>query len=134
MEAFSVDYVVLPNGRVPAREFIDSLHDEAAAKLDAFIQRLRVYGTRMHGKFVRKLTDDILELRVKHFDRIFRLLFFYQPGRLIVVTSGFQKKTEQTPPSEIARAEALRELWLKYRNRYPESDAERKKLLEDGRL
>jgi len=134
VEAFSVDYVVLPNGRVPAREFIDSLHDEAAAKLDAFIQRLRVYGTRMHGKFVRKLTDDILELRVKHFDRIFRLLFFYQPGRLIVVTSGFQKKTEQTPPSEIARAEALRELWLKYRNRYPESDAERKKLLEDGRL
>ena len=88
----------------------------------------------MHGKFVRKLTDDILELRVKHFDCIFRLLFFYQPGRLIVVTSGFQKKTEQTPPSEIARAEALRELWLKYRNRYPESDAERKKLLEDGRL
>jgi len=73
----------------------------------------------MQGKFVKKLTNDLLELRVKHFDRIFRILFFYQPGMLIVITSGFQKKTEQTPPAEIAKAERLRKLWIKYRNRYP---------------
>jgi phage-related protein len=48
----------------------------------------------MQGKFVKKLTDDIFELRVKKFDRIFRVLFFYQAGMLIVITSGFQKKTE----------------------------------------
>jgi phage-related protein len=37
---------------------------------------------------------------------------------LIVITSGFQKKTEQTPAGEIAKAEQLRKLWLKYRNHY----------------
>jgi phage-related protein len=58
---------------------------------------------------------------VKQFDRVFRVLFFYQPGMLIVITSGFQKKTQETPRGEIARAERLRKLWLKYRNRYPES-------------
>ena len=102
-----------------------TLDDKAAARVDAFIERLRVYGNRMEGKFVKKLTGDIFELRVKQFDRIFRILFFYQPGMLIVITSGFQKKTQETPLAEIARAERLRKLWLKYRNRYPASENER---------
>src|ERR1700677_1015464 len=117
-EEFRIEYVELPNGRMPAREFVDSLDDNAAARVDAFIERLRIYGDRMQGNFVKKLTYDIFELRVKQFDRIFRVLFFYQPGMLIVITSGFQKKTEQTPPAEITKAEELRKLWMKYRNRY----------------
>jgi ribosome-binding protein aMBF1 (putative translation factor) len=63
---FTIDYVELPNGRRgPAREFVDSLDDKAAARIDAFIERLRIYGNRMHGKFVKKITGDIFELRVK---------------------------------------------------------------------
>jgi len=116
---FTIEYVMLPNGRVPAREFVDSLDDKTAARIDAFIERLRVYGNRIEGKFVKKLSEDIFELRVKQFDRIFRVLFFYQPGMLIVITSGFQKKSQDIPPSEIGRAEELRRLWLEYRNRYP---------------
>jgi phage-related protein/DNA-binding XRE family transcriptional regulator len=106
---FTVEYVELPNGRLPAREFVDSLDDKAAARIDAFIERLRVYGNRMQGKFVKKLTGDIFELRVKQFDRIFRVLFFYQPGMLIVITSGFQKKTQETPPAEIYEGRAAKE-------------------------
>jgi len=128
---FTIEYVELPNGRMPAREFVDSLDEKAAARIDAFIERLRVYGNRMQGKFVKKLTDDIFELRVKQFDRIFRILFFYQPGMLVVVTSGFQKKTQETPPGEIARAEQLRKLWLKYRNRYTGSQKEREAILKE---
>lgn len=128
---FSIEYVELPNGRIPAREFVDSLDDKAAARIDAFIERLRTYGNRMQGKFVKKLTEDIFELRVKQFDRIFRVLFFYQPGMLIVITSAFQKKTELTPPAEIARAEKLCRLWLKYRNQYSGSQREREAILKE---
>ncbi len=128
---FTIEYVELPNGRVPAREFVDSLDDKAAARIDAFIERLRIYGNRMQGKFVKKLTDDIFELRVKQFDRIFRVLFFYQPGMLIVITSGFQKKTQQTPQSEITRAEQLKKLWMKYRNRYTGSQKEKEAILKE---
>lgn len=132
MEAeFTIEFVELPNGRVPAREFLDSLDDKAAARIDAFIERLRIYGNRMQGKFVKKLTNDVFELRVKQFDRIFRVLFFYQRGMLIVITSGFQKKTEQTPTSEITRAEQLRRLWLKYRNRYPGSPKDREAISKE---
>ena len=128
---FTIEYVELPNGRAPAREFVESLDDKAGARIDAFIERLRTYGNRMEGKFVKKLTDEFFELRVKQFDRIFRVLFFYQPGRLIVITSGFQKKTEQTPPAEIVRAERLKRLWLKYRNRYSVSQKERDALAKE---
>jgi phage-related protein len=128
---FTIEYVELPNGRVPAREFVDSLDDKGAARTEAFIERLRIYGNRMQGKFVKKLTNDIFELRIKQFDRIFRVLFFYQPGMLIVITSGFQKKTEQTPQSEITRAEQLRTLWMKYRNRYTGSQKEREAIVKE---
>ena len=128
---FSIEYVELPNGRMHAREFVDSLDDKAAARIDAFIDRLRVYGSRMQGQFVKKLTPDIFELRVKQFDRIFRILFFYQPGTLIVITSGFQKKTEKTPLAEIARAEKLRKLWLRYRNRYLGSQSDRETISKE---
>jgi phage-related protein len=127
---FTIEYVELQNGRMPAREFVDSLDDKAAARIDAFIERLRIYGNRMQGKFVKKLTSDIFELRVKQFDRIFRILFFYQPGMLIVITSGFQKKTQETPQAEITRAEQLRKLWMKYRNRYTGSQTEREAILK----
>jgi phage-related protein len=128
---FTTEYVELPNGRAAAREFVDSLDGKAAARIDAFIDRLHVYGNRMQGKFVKKLTDDIFELRVKQFDRIFRVLFFYQSGMLIVITSGFQKKTQETPPGEIARGEQLRKLWMKYRNRYTGSQKEREAILKE---
>jgi phage-related protein len=128
---FTIEYVELPNGRMPAREFVDSLDDKATARIDAFIERLRIHGNRMAGKFATKLTDEIFELRVKQFDRIFRILFFYQPGMLIVITSGFQKKTQRTPPGEIARAAQLMKLWMKYRNRYSVSKVEMEAILKE---
>ena len=99
--------------------------------MDVFIERLRIYGNRMQGKFVKKVTNEIFELRVKQFDRIFRILFFYQPGMLIVITSGFQKKTQETPAGEITRAEQLRKLWMKYRNRYTGPEKGREAILKE---
>lgn len=118
-------------GGHPHESSWNSLDDKAAARIDAFIDRLGIFGTRMQGKFVKKLTDELFELRVKQFDRIFRVLFFYQPGMLIVITSAFQKKTDQTPPAEIARAEKLRRLWMKYRNRYSGSQKEIEAILKE---
>lgn len=48
---FAIEYVELPTGRMPAPEFVDSLDDKAAARIDAFIESLRVYGNRMQEKF-----------------------------------------------------------------------------------
>jgi len=50
---------------------------------------------------------------------------------LIVITPGFQKKTEQAPRGEFSRAEQLRKLWMKYRNRYTGSQKEREAILKE---
>jgi phage-related protein len=130
---FRIEYVELPNGRIPARNFIDSVDDKAAARIDAFIEPADLR-QQMQGKFVKKISTEIFELRVKQFDRIFRVLFFYQPGGLVIIASAFQKKTEQTPPGEIAKAEKLRSLWLKYRNWYEGSQAENERILREVNL
>jgi phage-related protein len=87
--------------------------------------------TKQPGKFVNKLTGDVFELRVKQFDRIFHVLFFCQPGMLIVITSGFQKKAQQAPQDEITRAEQLKKLWMKYRSSYTGSQKEREAVLKE---
>ena len=40
---------------------------------------------------------------------IYRILGFFDKGDLIVLTNGFQKKTQKTPASEIQRAEKYME-------------------------
>ena len=50
---------------------------------------------------------------------------------LIVITCGFQKKTERTPRAEIARAERLKKLWIKWRNRYSGTQKEREAILKE---
>ena len=51
-------------------------------------------------------TDDLWEIRIKHDRNIYRLLCFFDGKTLVVVASGFQKKTQKTPRQEIKTAEA----------------------------
>jgi phage-related protein len=49
-------------------------------------------------------TDDIWEVRVQIGGNIFRLLGFIEGDRLVIITNGFQKKTQKTPRREIELA------------------------------
>jgi len=49
-------------------------------------------------------TDGLYEIRVKQSSNIYRIFCFFDKGNLIIVTSGFQKKTQKTPKSEIEKA------------------------------
>jgi hypothetical protein len=127
---FTIEYVELPDGRAPAREFVDSLDDKAAARLDAFIERLRVYGNRVQDKFVKQLTGDIFELRVA-----IRPDF---PGSLFLSARnanrdylGFSEKDRTDSANRDREAIELRRLWMKYRNHYTGSQKEREAILKE---
>ncbi|WP_423148974.1 type II toxin-antitoxin system RelE/ParE family toxin [Rubrolithibacter danxiaensis] len=49
-------------------------------------------------------TDGLYEIRVKLGSDIFRIFCFLDEGKLMVLTNGFQKKTQKTPKLEIERA------------------------------
>lgn len=60
-----------------------------------------------HFKHLTK-TDGLWEIRVSANNGIFRIFCFFDKGNLVVLLSGFQKKTQKTPKSEMKRAERLK--------------------------
>ena len=68
-------------------------------------------------KFLKHLnnTDGLWEVRVSAGNGIFRIFCFFDDGNLIILLSGFQKKTQKTPKNEIKKAELLKKEY--YENR-----------------
>ena len=52
-------------------------------------------------------TNGLFEIRVQLGNNIFRIFCFFDGNKLVVLLSGFQKKTPQTPRKEIKKAENL---------------------------
>ena len=52
-------------------------------------------------------TNGLFEIRIQLGNNIFRVFCFFDGNRLVVLLSGFQKKTQKTPRSEIVRAARL---------------------------
>jgi phage-related protein len=54
-------------------------------------------------------TDGLFEIRVQQGSDIFRIFCFFDQGQLVVITNGFQKKTQKTPKPEIEKALKIKE-------------------------
>ena len=68
-------------------------------------------------QYLKKLegTDGLWEVRTEFGGDAFRLLGFWEAGRLIILTNGFAKKTPKTPERELALAEQRRRDYLNRR-------------------
>lgn len=66
-------------------------------------------------KFLKKLTntDGLWEVRISAGNGIFRIFCFFDKGNLIILLSGFQKKTQKTLTKEIKKAERLKKEYYK---------------------
>ena len=97
--------------------FLDDLQQRASTNKDAriqhkqiiqYIQLLEDHGTRLGEKTTKHLDEDIWELRPG--DN--RVLFFYHKDDTFVLLHQFRKKTQKTPPREIAKAKHERDDWI----------------------
>jgi phage-related protein len=52
--------------------------------------------------------EGLFEIRVQQGSDIFRIFCFFDQGQLVILTNGFQKKTQKTPKKEIERALKIR--------------------------
>ena len=52
-------------------------------------------------------TNGLFELRISFGGDIFRVFCFFDSGKLVVLLSGFRKKTQKTPKNEIVKAVRL---------------------------
>jgi len=101
----TVDFYRLPNSNSPVEEFLDSLTGRQAQKILWVLQLIEELDV-IPRQYFKKLvgSEGIWEIRIQFGNDIFRLLGFFDGGALLILTNGFAKKTQKTPPQEIALA------------------------------
>ncbi|PIE46474.1 MAG: hypothetical protein CSA42_08385 [Gammaproteobacteria bacterium] len=102
------------NGESPIEDFLDALNTKQALKVTWVLNLIEEHDI-VPITYFKKLvnTDDIWEVRVQCGNDKFRFLCFKYENRIIVLTNGFQKKTQKTPKSEIILAEKRKSEWLR---------------------
>ena len=110
--SFRVEFYETEDGHQPAREFLLSLDVKMRAKLSDRISLLQDNGPRLREPYSKYLSEGIFELRAKSGTDITRVLYFFYAGRHIVLTNGFVKKSQKTPPGELERAKRYRADYL----------------------
>ena len=111
-----IEFYRTANGVFPVEEFLETLDDNQARKV-LWVLRLMRELNPIPSNYFSKLvnTDDIWEVRVQYGGNIFRLLGFFYYAKLIVLTHGFQKKTQKTPKKHIELAESRKRDYLSRR-------------------
>ncbi len=91
-------------------EFIDDLEGADQKKIMALLQRAADYGPPNNVEKFKKVEGNIWEF--KSFQ--VRILCALVGRNVIILTHGFTKKKDKTPPNEIEKA---KELLIAYHNR-----------------
>ena len=113
-----VDFYRLPNRKSPVEAFLDSLTGKQAQKVLWVLQLIEELDV-VPRQYFKKLVDseDIWEARIQFGNDVFRLLGFFDGGTLLILTNGFAKKAQKTPPQEIALAVRRKEEYLARRKK-----------------
>ena len=69
---------------------------------------LQEKGNLLREPYSKYIEEGIFELRCKFGNDITRIMYFFYYNRRIVLTNGFTKKTQKTPPEEIQIAKSRR--------------------------
>lgn len=99
-ERYVIAFATLPGGESPAEAFYDSLPVLDQAKLQTLFRYLGDHGRISNPEKFKKLQDDLREF--KSFQ--IRMICAFCPGKTVVISHGFMKKSAKTPPGEMDRA------------------------------
>ncbi|MCF8325432.1 MAG: type II toxin-antitoxin system RelE/ParE family toxin [Leadbetterella sp.] len=93
--------------------FYNSLKPEVKKKFNWTLQLIATID-RIPEKYFKHLTgtDGLYEIRVEVGSDIYRVFSFFDKGQLIILTNGFQKKTQKTPKNELELAEKLKKQYF----------------------
>lgn len=106
---FKVQFYETEDGKKPVLDFLLSLDPKMRAKMGSMMELLEEKGNELRLPYTEHLGDGIFELRAIQGNNISRALFFFYVERRIIITNGFIKKQQKTPPKEIQLAKSRRE-------------------------
>ena len=119
MQEFEVIFYDKEDGTEPAKEFLLSLDKKMRAKMLRTVELLATNGPDLREPCSKHLDDGIFELRAKVGSDISRVMYFFMIGRRVILTNGFIKKTQKTPPTELERAKRYRADFLSRKENLP---------------
>jgi len=85
------------------------------ARFLKYTDRMELYGPDLGMPHTRSMGEGLFELRLKAAEGIDRVFYCTMIGKRIVMLHQFTKKTEKTPPRELATA---RRRWREVKNAY----------------
>ena len=109
---FNVVFYETEKGSKPVEDFLDSLDSKMRAKMISMMELLEEKGNQLREPYSKSLDDGIFELRAVQGNNITRALYFFYVDKTIVITNGFVKKQQKTPPREISLAKQRRKDYL----------------------
>ena len=109
---YEIGFYATASNDCPVKELLAAMPEKHAAKAAKFFQLLKNEGPNLPRPYADVLRGKIRELVVDVQHHGYRFLYFFA-GRTIVITHGFLKKTQRTPPAEIDRAERYMNDWLR---------------------
>lgn len=113
MEKFKILFYEKENGESPVEDFINSLDTKTQAKLIGLMELLEEKGTSLREPYTKYLKDGIFEIRCQFGSNISRVLYFFFCNKKIILTNGFVKKTQKTPPNQIKIAKQRQKDFMK---------------------
>lgn len=113
------EFYTRPNGRTEFQEFLDELPKKDKGKLLTVIASIQEHGLLVSQRmeWVKKLDEEIFEIRSKVSSNIQRALYFHVVDNRYVITHGFTKKTQKTPKAQIEHAKQLKVEFEKEENK-----------------
>jgi phage-related protein len=112
-QEWTIVYYTDEQGGSPIEEFLDGLDNRTRARFLWSIEQLRIRNVHASEPLVKHLEGKLWELRRASDGNIYRLLYCFFTGRLIVFVHGFQKKTDKTPRREIEIAQKRMEDFIR---------------------
>ena len=109
---YKIEFYETDNENRPVEEFLDSLDAKTNAKMVRLLELLEEKGNELREPYSKHLEDGIFELRASQSSNISRALYFFYIDKRIIITNGFIKKRQKTPPKEIELAKKRRKLFL----------------------
>ena len=93
----------------PAEEFITQMNESSKKSLTAILKRHKDHGPILNEEKSRLLWQDIYEFKTRQGDRMY---YFYDIGRLTILTHGSIKPKAQQLLTEVSRAVSLKDLYF----------------------
>jgi phage-related protein len=84
--------------------------DEKVKEKIKYVLELIKQVDKVPEKFLKHLTgtDGLYEVRIEYQSNTYRIFCCFDKGNLVILFSGFRKKTQKTPNNELEKAEKLK--------------------------